>query len=96
MTAGASVLLTVICGALVSVNCKPQYEQIEYGKNIYLGALDNIYISTAAVVRTPVPRCRAPYEQIGDQCLYFSRPYKPWGVADTWDQVCTLVCRYYL
>ena len=93
MTAGPSVLLTVICGAFVSVNCKPQYEQIEYGKNIYQPnggheLLDNIYISTAAVVRTPVPRCRAPYEQIGDQCLYFSRPYKPWGVADTWDQVC--------
>jgi len=30
--------------------------------------------------------CQPPYEKIGHQCLYFSRPYEPWGVSGTWEQ----------
>merc|ERR1711976_1025659 len=30
--------------------------------------------------------CISPYENIGKQCLYFSRPYEPWGITKSWDQ----------
>jgi len=30
--------------------------------------------------------CIPPYEKIGQQCLFFSRPYQPWGITQTWDQ----------
>ena len=29
-------------------------------------------------------RCRAPYEAVGRQCLFFSRPYAAWGIDNSW------------
>jgi hypothetical protein len=28
--------------------------------------------------------CPRPYELIGTQCLFFSQPYLPWGLTETW------------
>ena len=28
-----------------------------------------------------------PYEAVGSQCLFFSRPHPPWGILPSWDQV---------
>ena len=39
-----------------------------------------------ALVKT-TKACISPYERIGKQCLYFSRPYEPWGITKSWDQV---------
>ena len=39
-----------------------------------------------ALVKTS-KACISPYEKIGKQCLYFSRPYEPWGITKSWDQV---------
>ena len=33
--------------------------------------------------------CIPPYELIGQQCLFFSRPYEPWGITHSWDKVST-------
>merc|ERR1711988_2003410 len=30
--------------------------------------------------------CIPPYEKIGSQCLYFSRPFQPWGITHSWDK----------
>ena len=30
-------------------------------------------------------KCSPPFEKIGPQCLYFSRPYEPWGIDGKWD-----------
>nr|XP_040583651.1 uncharacterized protein LOC121132330 [Lepeophtheirus salmonis] len=32
------------------------------------------------------PYCRKPYVKIGSQCLFFSRPYEPWGITSTWKE----------
>ena len=26
-------------------------------------------------------------EKIGQQCLYFSRPFQPWGITESWEEV---------
>ena len=26
-------------------------------------------------------------EKIGSQCLYFSSPFQPWGITETWEEV---------
>ena len=44
------------------------------------------YLYIAALVKSQ-KYCQPPYEKIGHQCLYFSRPYEPWGVSGTWEQV---------
>jgi len=28
--------------------------------------------------------CPIPYNLIGDQCLFFSRPFSPWGISEDW------------
>merc|ERR1719361_2816557 len=28
--------------------------------------------------------CPRPYELIGTQCLFFSQPYLPWGLSESW------------
>nr|ACO10895.1 MFS-type transporter C6orf192 [Caligus rogercresseyi] len=30
--------------------------------------------------------CRSPYVAIGRQCLFFSRPYEPWGISPSWNE----------
>ncbi|XP_023341833.1 uncharacterized protein LOC111711669 [Eurytemora carolleeae] len=30
--------------------------------------------------------CIPPYQKVGKQCLFFSRPHSPWGLSDTWHQ----------
>lgn len=32
------------------------------------------------------PACPRPYELIGTQCLFFSQPYLPWGLSETWSE----------
>lgn len=29
-------------------------------------------------------QCPDPYKLIGDQCLFFSRPFSPWGITKDW------------
>ncbi len=29
-------------------------------------------------------QCPVPYKLIGDQCLFFSRPFSPWGITNDW------------
>ena len=47
-------------------------------------------------------QCRAPYEAVGRQCLFFSRPYADWGITDSWREVSRIsqsqseVCVYFL
>ena len=31
-----------------------------------------------------MPTCPRPYELIGTQCLFFSQPYLPWGLSESW------------
>eukprot|EP00090_Calanus_glacialis_P002931 TRINITY_DN12143_c0_g1_i1.p1 TRINITY_DN12143_c0_g1~~TRINITY_DN12143_c0_g1_i1.p1 ORF type:complete len:149 (+),score=27.60 TRINITY_DN12143_c0_g1_i1:189-635(+) len=38
-----------------------------------------------ALVKSP-KFCIPPYELIGQQCLFFSRPYEPWGITHSWDK----------
>ena len=51
--------------------------------------LVNISISFLALVKT-AKLCISPYSLVGQQCLFFSRPYEPWGITQSWDQVGTL------
>ena len=30
--------------------------------------------------------CPRPYELIGTQCLFFSQPYLPWGLSESWEE----------
>ena len=48
-------------------------------------------IFLAMIVGTPAyeMECRVPYQKIGPQCLWFSRPYPAWGIR-TWTEVSTL------
>ena len=34
----------------------------------------------------PYRNCPPPFVLIGMQCLFFSQPYKPWGLLNTWDE----------
>ncbi len=36
------------------------------------------------VFMTSAPTCPRPYELIGTQCLFFSQPYLPWGLSESW------------
>ena len=51
--------------------------------------LGNISIYLLALVKT-AKVCIPPYSLVGQQCLFFSRPYEPWGITQSWDQVGTL------
>jgi hypothetical protein len=31
-------------------------------------------------------KCPLPYRSIGDQCLFFSQPYPPWGISENWTE----------
>ena len=42
-----------------------------------------------AVVKT-AKVCIPRYSLVDQQCLFFSRPYEPWGITQSWDQVGTL------
>ena len=34
----------------------------------------------------PYRNCPPPYVLIGMQCLFFSQPYLPWGMGETWEE----------
>jgi len=34
----------------------------------------------------PYRNCPPPYILIGMQCLFFSQPYLPWGMGETWEE----------
>ena len=52
---------------------------------LYLNSSYIRYSYLSALVKTQ-RRCDPPYEKIGGQCLYFSRPYEAWGITGSWSK----------
>merc|ERR1712179_354543 len=52
---------------------------------LYVNTLPQYKHPGYALVKSPKV-CIPPYELIGQQCLFFSRPYEPWGITQSWDQ----------
>ena len=48
---------------------------------IFLEFLVLDFISGTTISSNTCPR---PYELVGTQCLFFSQPYLPWGLSESW------------
>ena len=48
-----------------------------------------VYFSVLGLSRSATissSTCPRPYELIGTQCLFFSQPYLPWGLSESWEE----------
>ena len=50
-------------------------------QNVSKNFIFSDFISGTTISSTTCPR---PYELVGTQCLFFSQPYLPWGLSESW------------